>query len=449
MREMLGCVLLVSVAVLCGCGSDDADGAPSGCVGAQCGSSGGASDSGTQDVALQETGTQDAASLACVPLADITSLIGGELFFGYSALGTSSVQAGCGALGNAKEVALSLTPDFTGDLVLSTQHPTTKLDTVIELREQSCEGTSIGCAATTTEGVHGSRLTASVKAGTKYVAIVETSDDSAGIFALGAHRPGVCDGQGSSLEVTAKLLSGERFETDTTTSTSSLRGSCGGGGAEARLTFTAPRDGTMVATTMHPKTTFEPLLHVRETSVKGASYCDSPEAERGCQASGGMLRFDAYGDRVYDLFVDGADSNAKGQATVTLGYAAQSPATAALQGCSHASIQDQFALVVQSGQDVSVKVDTADAATAADMRLRIRLPDGTELFEADDEVQCSFAPPKYSCPEHSFTATTAGLYTLEVYVGTSEACADKSLVNYVLTATVGGQPGELILIKDQ
>lgn len=436
----LGCVLLVSSgAAFCGCGSDETDASP-GCVGAQCGSAG-----SPGDAALQETSTQEAAPQVCAPLADITSYIGGALFFGYSALGTSAVKASCGELGDKKEFALSLTPDFTGELVLSTQHPTTKLDTVIELREQSCEGKSIGCAATATEGAHGSRLTVPVTAGTRYVALVETSDDAEGIFALGVHSPGVCEGQGSSQEVSARLLTGERFDTDTSSSTSSLRGSCGGAGdaPEARISFKAPRSGTMVATTLHPKTTFEALLHVRE------SYCDSPEAERGCQASGGLLRFEAFGDRVYDLFVDGADASAKGQATVTLGYAAQSPATAALQGCSHASIQDQFALVVPSGQSVSVKVDTADAATAADTRLRIRLPDGTELYEADDEVACTFAPPKYQCPEHSFTANTAGLYTLEVYVGTSESCADKSLVNYVLTATVDGKASELISIKDQ
>jgi len=120
-----------------------------------------------------------------------------------------------------------------------------------------------------------------------------------------------------------------------------------------------------------------------------------------------------------------------------------------LQGCDYSGIQDQFAFFVQSGQSVYLKVDTVDAATAADTRLRVRLPDGTELHEADDEVACTFPPPKYSCPEYSFTADTAGLYTVEVYVGLSESCASQSLVNYQLTVTVDDQPSDLILIKDQ
>ncbi len=153
--------------------------------------------------------------------------------------------------------------------------------------------------------------------------------------------------------------------------------------------------------------------------------------------------------RVYDLFIDGAGEGTQGKASLLLGYGEVSPADASLRGCDHETIQDQFAFFVQTGQAVHAKVDTVDANTAADMRLRLRSPDGAEIAEADDEVPCTYPPPSYSCPEHSFVATSPGIYTVEVYVGSSESCFDKSLVNYGLTVTVDDQPSDLILFKDQ
>jgi hypothetical protein len=395
---------------------------------------------------------------SCAPLTDVTALIeSGELFFGYAVLGTASVTPGCGALAGAKEVAVSLTPGFDGELVLSTQHPSTKIDTVLEVREESCDGAALGCNDEAVAGSPGSRVTIPVAAGAQYVAVVETADDDAGVFALGVHRPGVCEGQGTSEDITAALLTGQRFTADTSASSESQRGGCSNGDAnpEVRYTFTAPVTGAFVATTVHPGTTFDTLLYVREAALDGALYCDSVETEIACAADGApggagtLLRFDAQAGRGYELFVDGAGASGEGQATVTLGYAATSPAGLSLRGCDFDAIQDQLAFFVASGQAVYVKVDTVDAATAADTRLRVRTPDGTELYEADDEVDCTFPPPSYGCPEHSFTATTAGLYTVEVYVGSTESCADPSLVNYGLTVTVDGGPSELILIKDQ
>jgi hypothetical protein len=289
------------------------------------------------------------------------------------------------------------------------------------------------------------------------VALVETADDVAGVFALGLHRPGVCDGQGAAEDITAALLTGQRFAADTSTSTSSLRGGCSEAvdAPEVRYTFTAPEDGTLVATTVHPSTNFDTLLFARQGALDGTSYCDSVEAELACAVGGApadagtLLRFEVMADRSYDLLLDGAGSGAEGQATLTLGYATTSPSQERLQGCDYEGLQDALAFFVEAGQAVLAQVDTVDAATAADTRLRVRLPDGTELYEADDEVACTFPPPAYSCPQYGFTATTAGLYTVEVYVGSSESCADPSLVDYQLTVTVDGQASELIRIKDQ
>jgi hypothetical protein len=397
----------------------------------------------------------------CSPIADVTALIGAnDLFFGYAVLGTDVADLSCGALAGAREVAVTFAAAFSGDLVLSTRHPSTHIDTVLEVREGDCEGTALACNDRPAgSGAPGSRVTIPVETGTRYIALVETADADAGVFALGLHRAGVCEGLGTVQNVTPTLLTGVRYATDTSTSTASFRPPCGPivDNPESLFSFVAPRNGTMVATTVHPATALATVVHVRQGSTDGASACDSPESGNACAdggAPGGLgtlLRFDVVAGRAYDLFVDGAGSGASGSgpATLTLGYAAASPARAALQGCSYTTIQDQFAFFALSGQGVHLRVDTVDAATAADTRLRVRLPDGTELYEADDDFACSFPPPSYSCPEYTFTAATAGLYTVEIYVGASESCRDRTLANYELTVTVDGAGSELVLIKDQ
>ncbi|NMC72205.1 MAG: hypothetical protein GYA57_19400, partial [Myxococcales bacterium] len=388
----------------------------------------------------------------CVALADVTPLIGAaDLFFGYASLGTRLVTPACGVFDDAREVVVSLTPDFDGELVLSTRHPSTRLDTVLDVRAGGCAGASVACNDHAVPGFHGSRVTIDAAAGTRYLAVVETADDDAGVFALGLHRPGVCEGLGAVQDVGAALLTGARFPTDTGASTSSLRGTCGGtaDAPEARLAFVAPRDGVLVATTLHPATALDAVLHAREHGLDGEDWCDSPEAEVGCGPGGGFVRFPVRGGLSYDLFVDGATTGAAGAATVTLGYAATSPVRDSLRGCSHTAIRDVFAFAAQSGQTVLLQVDTTDAATAADTRLRVRLPDDAELHEADDDFPCSFPPPRWSCPRYEFTASIGGLYSVEVYVGSGEDCADRSLVRYELTVTVAGAPAELILVRDQ
>ncbi len=395
----------------------------------------------------------------CAPLADVSELISsGELFIGYSSLGADISIPSCGERETASEIYLSMTSQQAGELVISAAHPTTQVQTVIELRGESCDGTSVGCEAGMAPGSPGPRLTVPVTAGQSYVAMVETANDATGVFALSIHRTGVCEGIGSVQDITAHLLSGRLFTTDTQSSTSSMMGSCSpvaDTSPEALLTFVPPHGGMMVATTAHPDTSFDSLLYVRQGNRFGESYCDSPEAEIACATEapwGGtdpLLRFQVQEGLQYSLFVDGGTDGSMGQATVILGYAAASPASTNLRGCDHAGILDSFAFFVEAGQAVHLLADTADAATAADLRLRVRLPDSTELFEADDDTPCTYPPPAYSCPEYGFTATSGGLYFAEVYVGASESCFDRSQANYVLTVTVEDQPAELIQIQDE
>ena len=392
----------------------------------------------------------------CVSLVDLTDLIGSsELFFGYSFLAEEGLSLSCGSLQGERAVITSLTPSFTGDLVLGTAHPSTRTDTVIEVREGDCEGPVVGCA----EGNPGASLTIPVEAGNHYKVLVGTADDESGIFALGLHEPGVCEGMGIVENITPDLLTGRRFIADTRTSTSSHHGSCSPdeGNPEALFRFTAPWTGTLVATTAHPDTNFHTLLHARKEDLDGTSYCASPEAEIACGLDGApadlgtLIRVDVLAGSAYDLFLDGAGPGAQGEgeATLLLGYLTESPARASLHGCDHHAIRDEFAFFAQSGQQVFVMVDTVDAATAADTRLRVRYPDGEELYEADDEIDCTYPPPRYRCPEHEFLAEEDGLYTLEVYVGVTEHCFDQNLANYEITVKLDGADTELYMLRDQ
>ena len=475
-KGRIGCVTLVSgvafVLAISACGSGD-DGADGRCGDGDCGA-GETPVTCAQDCPVtcgdgwcSEPEESHAGCPAdcgpCAPLDDVTDLIGGEtLFFGYAVLGRDLDAPGCGALAGAKEVIVSWTPAFTGDLVLSTVHPSTHADTVLEVREGSCDGSALACNDDAWPGTSGSKITLPVQAGIPYFALVETDDNEEGIFALSLHKPGVCEGLGEVENITADLLTGRQFQADTGASTAGMRGSCSSAGAsesgdapEVLLSFTAPRTGVMVATTALPGTDFDTLLHVRQGDLGGGRYCGSPEAEVACAddsppwGTDTVMSFDVLAGRAYDLFVDGAGPSSQGVATLVLGYAAQSPTLASLQGCDHAGLQDQFAFFAQTGQTVFLNADTVDAATAADLRLRLRLPDGSELFEADDDVACTHPPPAYSCPEHSFTADAPGLYFVEVYVGASQSCYNTGLVNYKLTVTVDGEPSDLILVKDQ
>lgn len=395
----------------------------------------------------------DDCVLSCALTTDLSpNLATGALFYGYPALGRDAGAPSCASFPGGREVYLGFTPDFTGELVISTRHPSTNVDTILELRADTCDGAPVACAA---PGNGGSELTVSVQALSAYVVVVETTGGEGDVFALQLRRPGVCDGLGTVTEATGRLLTGERFPVDTVGGPGTLAGSCGGSGAsEARVTFVAPVTGEWLVTTAHPDTAFDTLLHLREGSADGSGHCAFAEAEIGCDdgdaphAPASWLRFEAVEDLRYDLFVDGTDG-AAGLATLTLGLAADSPALARLDGCDHETLADRFALFVPAGAEVRVAVDTVDLQTAADTRLRVRLPDGAELHVADDDVPCTFPPPQWSCPSTAFTAGVGGLYTLEVYVGSSEACADRTRVNYQLTATVNGAAAEMILFGDQ
>lgn len=86
--------------------------------------------------------------------------------------------------------------------------------------------------------------------------------------------------------------------------------------------------------------------------------------------------------------------------------------------------------------DLSVVVDTVDASTAADLWLWLDGPDGCTELVADDEVDCSYPPPRFRCPATSVTVEP-GPWRLAV-ASTGEACAGER-AGYRLTVA-GAEP---------
>lgn len=387
----------------------------------------------------------------CVALADISDMIGNPvLFIGYPALATPTEKVSCAA-SRGRQISLSFTPRFSGDLVLTTEHPSTRANTHLEVTEATCDGEVLGCQ-TPMEG-NRTRLQVTVTANRTYFVNVQVPAGSEEVFALSLHPAGTCESTPFE-DITSLLFSGQ-LTGDTTGGFSSFTGSCG---AEFRperlLTFTPSFSGTLAATTWHPDTLSETVLHVRED--RGPGSCSSPETEIACHAAtlepeGNFMHFHVTAGRQVFLFVDGDDPDGSGSGpfVLTLGPLHTSPALEHLQSCNHTANRDQFFFFATQGQAVQTRVDTVDAATAADTRLLIRTPDGLPFHEADDEVDCSFPPPQYRCPAHSFLAPVTGLYSIEVYVGSSERCFDRNRVNYELTLTVEGEHNELILARDR
>jgi hypothetical protein len=402
----------------------------------------------------EENCPQD-CTFSCTPLADISSNIQtGQLFFGYPTLGTRALAPSCGSISTQNAVYISFTPDFTGQITLSTANPSTTAGTIIEIRQGTCDGSSIHCTDGTT--FETTTATFSVVASQAYVAAIYALPIENSVFTLSIHPKGVCEENGLITDITTTFLTGEQFAINTSQSSSSLGASCGGSqNPEAKYNFTAPKNGVILATTAHPDTNFDTLLHVGEQWDNDGKYCGSPEVEIACNNDGSemgtqtLLRFNVNEGISYNLFVDGNGTNGSGNATLTLGYETSSPSQTSLEGCNHNSIMDSFAFYANSGQEITAKVDTIDSATAADMRLMIRLPDGSELHEADDDFDCTYPPPSYSCPAHTFTASTSGLYMVDVYVGSSEACANNNLINYELSVTLNTEHIDLIQFGDE
>jgi len=81
---------------------------------------------------------------------------------------------------------------------------------------------------------------------------------------------------------------------------------------------------------------------------------------------------------------------------------------------------DVWSLATVPGETVSVTVDTTSSSTAFDPHMWINDGSSCALAYADDSFDCTYPPPKYSCPSASFTAADVAY---EVVVASYGSCA--------------------------
>jgi hypothetical protein len=132
-----------------------------------------------------------------------------------------------------------------------------------------------------------------------------------------------------------------------------------------------------------------------------------------------------------------------------LGGTQPSPVSEDLTPCESVFITDTWEFDVMPGQAVVLRADTADAATAADLRFSGNCG-GVDVIQGDEEVACTFPPPAFACPQDAFTATVNATCTLDVEVFPSlpPTCAAAETANYILSVEIDGTPTSLTFVRD-
>jgi hypothetical protein len=108
------------------------------------------------------------------------------------------------------------------------------------------------------------------------------------------------------------------------------------------------------------------------------------------------------------------------------------------------SVLDLWEVTADSADDLSISVDTVSDSTTFDPWFFVIDPDGCTTYLADDNFECAYPPPEYSCPSVSLAAE-AGTYQIAV-LGYADSCAG-STAEYELTVD-GADGATLTLIAD-
>jgi hypothetical protein len=106
---------------------------------------------------------------------------------------------------------------------------------------------------------------------------------------------------------------------------------------------------------------------------------------------------------------------------------------------------DVWRFFAQAGRSVEVRIDTTDAATAAD--LCADLTCGDVVVSGDDEAVCTAPPPANGCPRLETVATVDDACTVTVRT-CSGGCASPGRADYVLRAAVAGEEAWPALLVD-
>lgn len=113
--------------------------------------------------------------------------------------------------------------------------------------------------------------------------------------------------------------------------------------------------------------------------------------------------------------------------------------------------QDTYSFQVTNGQEIRVAADTTNSADAADLKIDVDCGGGAQIFSANDETACTYAPADGTgCPDNSVTATVTGTCNLTVSVVNAGSCKDAAKTSYRLVVTTDkAVPSQFLLTDDQ
>ncbi|XXX77987.1 MXAN_6577-like cysteine-rich protein [Sorangium sp. So ce134] len=218
-----------------------------------------------------------------------------------------AVVPSCGSL-DTPDASYTFTAPRAGRYIFDTAG--SSFDTVLELRNGTCNGSVISCNNNVSAGTT-SRLAANLTAGQTVVAVVDGADGAYGPFTLNVSEyvPPPCP----------ELVLGTTFPQRVTGTTaimdreSALTAPCsGGGGPEATFAFTAPADALYTFDTFG--TSFDTVLHLHDGTCSGPSLGCNDDSS-GLQSQVKVLLDEG---QTIVVVVDGYSSSASGPYTLNV-----------------------------------------------------------------------------------------------------------------------------------
>ena len=359
----------------------------------------------------------------------------------------------CGVTGS-QEVIYSLITVADGETTISLDNPGTSLDASIAVIQYHCFNEELACSDDALGGW--AQVTFSNSGFGFYYVVIQGRDGATGDFELTVHSNGGCDGEGVVADIGPRIADGT-VTVDTSASTSSLTGSCPPASynyaPEAVLTYTAPRDGVMVASTNFPGTDYDTLIYVREgdCDYSGAEIACNDDDEQPARARRFLseVEHEVTEGTTYYLVVDGFHRYS-GTAEVGLGYGGTSPVEGELEACGADGATDVYRTWVEVGESFTVSADTVSADTAADLCLQVYSIDGTTLLaDLDDEMECLFPFADGRCPRGAIEGMPVRGFVY-VHVGVcSDDCASPISVEYELSVERSAMPARLMAVRDE
>jgi hypothetical protein len=186
-----------------------------------------------------------------------------------------------------------LTPLTSGTALIQTCRTSTRFDTVVYVRGDACNGTTLacnddtaGCGTGEPNDHHGSQISLAVTAGRTYLIVVDGYNGAAGTYALSVAAPGVPTATpirtatptrtptpvptaaSSACTAAIDIAAGGGVFTGTTSGASTLTESCASTNTSPEQVFrwTPSRSGTAVIETCGTATLFDTVIAVRQPS---------------------------------------------------------------------------------------------------------------------------------------------------------------------------------------